>query len=144
MYVQNRLPSFTPLQKYSRTFQLKASVKENKLLSGLIAIGISLFMIFLSYTYIQEFTNYSNAHNKQVIAYNNYEFERAFNFLMNSGIYRLETNKLTDAYSEFKLAYAIHKNNEQLNQLIIETLIILCDNNEKYCNDLEIFLLDEI
>ena len=139
MYVRERLPSFTPLPKYSRTFQIKASVKENKIISGIIAICLAIFFIISFSVFVQSFTDYSKEHTKKVTAQNNYEYEKAFNFLIKSGISRIDRNNIKGAYSEFKLAYAIHQNNEYLNQLILETLSILCEDDNKYCEDLDVF-----
>ncbi len=144
LYVRETIPSFTSLPKYSRTFQLKASVKENKLLNGILAIGIAISLIILSGSFIKKYTDYSNEQTKQVTIYNNYENEKAFNFLVESGISRLAGNNIIGAYSEFKLAHEIHQNDEKFNQLFIETLSILCNDDEKYCNELDYFLLEKI
>ena len=98
MYVRERLPSFTPLPKYSRTFQLKPSVKENKVVSGLIAISLALFLIISFSIFIQEFVDYSKAHNTQVSIYNKNKNETAFNFLIKSGSNRLKRNDIVGAY----------------------------------------------
>ncbi len=41
------------------------------------------------------------------------------------------------AYSEFKLAYKIKKEDEDLRQIMIETLIVLCKEENEYCSDLD-------
>ena len=56
---------------------------------------------------------------------------------MDSGKYLLESNKMLEAYSEFKLAYNIRPNDKELNQLMIETLIALCDEKLRYCDELD-------
>ena len=62
--------------------------------------------------------------------------EKAFNFLIKSGKKRLVSNNIVGAYSEFNLAYQIKPNSEELNQLLIETLSILCTKNTDYCDRL--------
>ena len=61
----------------------------------------------------------------------------AFEFLLRSGKNRLLSNNILGAYSEFNLAYNIKPKDKELNQLMIETLGILCVNEEKYCSELD-------
>ena len=63
--------------------------------------------------------------------------KQAFNFLLNSGKTHLKRNNVVGAYSEFILAYRVNPNNKELNQLLIETLSILCVNDENYCGELD-------
>lgn len=127
MFVKERIPSFTSLPKYSRTFKLQASIVENKKLMGFLTVLITIgFIVVINLTY-QKFNDYSNEYNKKMNVYHNHKNEKAFNFLMDSGKYRLESNKLLGAYSEFKLAYDINPDDDELNQLMLETLITLCD-----------------
>ena len=137
MFEKERIPSFTSLPKYSRTFKLQASIVENKKLMGFLTVLITIgFIVVINLTY-QQFNNYSIEYNKKMTAYHNYKNEKAFNFLMDSGKYRLENNKILEAYSEFKLAYNIRPKDEELNQLMIESLIALCDKKSSYCLELD-------
>lgn len=141
MYVRNRLSSFTPLINYSRNFQLKPSIRENKLLNGILTIGILIFMVILMSLLIQKFTIYSKRQSEKIITMNGIENQKAFNFLINSGTNQLKQDNITGAYSEFLLAYEIYPNNEELYQLLIETLSILCEDDKVYCKDLDILMV---
>ena len=72
--------------------------------------------------------------------YNKNKNKEAFDFLLKSGKKRLKNNEITGAYSEFNLAHNIYPNNKELNQLLIETLSILCENDSKYNMKLDFFL----
>ncbi|WP_298345786.1 hypothetical protein [uncultured Algibacter sp.] len=137
MFEKERPSSFTSLPKYSRGFKLQTSIIENKKLMGLLTVLITIcFLVVINLTY-NKFNNYSNEYNKKMSAYHNYKNDKAFNFLMDSGKYLLESNKMLEAYSEFKLAYNIRPNDKELNQLMIETLIALCDEKLRYCDELD-------
>lgn len=140
MYKRERIPSFTPLDKYSRTFAIKPSVKENKTLRGLITLCFISFTIVVLIVYLPKFTAYSNGHTQSVHEALKKQNITAFNFLINSGKNRLRTNRVLEAYKEFKLAYAINSNNDELQILLTQTLSILCEKDLKYCNELEVFL----
>lgn len=144
MYVRELLPSFTALPKYSRTFQLKPSVKENNIISGLITICLAAFMIFSFSLFKQKFVSYSKEHNENIITQIKHKNEVAFNFLIKSGTYKLQRNDIVGAYSEFKFAYNIDKHNTYLNQLLTETLSILCEEGNQYCNELDDYLFKMI
>ncbi|WP_242204568.1 hypothetical protein [Aestuariivivens insulae] len=137
LYERKNLKPFTPLQHYSRVFKLQPSITENKRSHGFLTIlfvVIALIMVFLAF---QNFTNYSNRYNRLVYNKTIIENNAAFNFLMNSGKNRLQGNRVYDAYSEFKLAQVIYPKNKELNQLLIETLSILCETNNNYCVELD-------
>ncbi|WP_158851137.1 hypothetical protein [Algibacter sp. L1A34] len=138
MFKKERLKSFTALPKYSRTFILKPSIKENKKLNGLLTVVFS-FLILSVFTF-NHFVDYSNKQSQRIIKITNFKNLEAFNFLVNSGENRLRTNQIKMAYSEFKLAYNINSENKELNQLMIETLSILCSNDNKYCDELDAIL----
>ncbi|MFT7050388.1 MAG: hypothetical protein ACJAZK_000984 [Psychroserpens sp.] len=53
-------------------------------------------------------------------------------------------NNLVGAYSEFKLVQAISPNDENINQLLIETLVALCEDDTKYCRELDIILTSSL
>jgi hypothetical protein len=63
---------------------------------------------------------------------------------MTSGINRLKGQNLVGAYSEFKLAYAINPDNQELNELLLETLYSLCESDTTYCSDLDALLSKSI
>jgi hypothetical protein len=80
LYVRNRISSFTPLPKYSRTFLLKPSAKENKLLLGSFTVGIVLCLTAMSGWFVKKFTDYSNENTKNIILHYKRENEKAFHW----------------------------------------------------------------
>jgi hypothetical protein len=48
----------------------------------------------------------------------------------------INRTQVIGAYSEFCLAQKIKPNNKQLNQLLVETLSMLCEENKGYCDEL--------
>ena len=62
---------------------------------------------------------------------------KAYNFLMNSGKKRFKNGAYKSAYSEFKLAYDIKPNDEEVKALIHEILVLLCQSDERYCKKLD-------
>ncbi|GAA4969873.1 hypothetical protein [Algibacter aquimarinus] len=137
---RGRIPSFSPFQEYSRTFKIKSHTKESKYKYTLWGIIFFISLIFLVTNYTKKFTLYTN--EKSIVRIKAAEKidNRAFVFLIKSGKKRLISNNIIGAYSEFNLAYQIKPNNEELNQLLIETLSILCDKNTDYCDDLNYHL----
>lgn len=97
-----------------------------------IALAVSIIKQFT-----EEFVEYSKERT-QLIAKNIQIKEiKTFNFLLNSGKKRLLSNNIQGAYSEFKLAYNIQPEHKELNQLLIETLSILCTKDSLYCKELD-------
>jgi hypothetical protein len=141
LYVKERIQSFTALPKYSRTFTLKPSVVDNKIHKGMLTILVVISFIIIITSAFSNFKKYSNEHTKQVTNYINYKNKKAFNFLVYSGKNRLRERRILGAYSEFKLAYSIYPNNIEIQQLLNETLSILCEDNSDYCNELDKLLL---
>jgi len=129
-------PTCNTLETYNREFKLQPSKKASKLYIYFVLIVIILASVGCYYK-MPEFIAYSDniylQKQEKEIRLNN----EAFNFLINSGVSRLRQDNLIGAYSEFKLAYNIYPKNEKLNQLLIETLSILCENNNSYCSDLD-------
>jgi len=140
MFKKQPLKSFTALPKYSRTFKLQANRKENKKLNGFITILLVFSALVLSVFTIQKFTIYSKNHQKYVVDITNKKNLETFNFLVDSGKNRLKHREVKAAYAEFILAYKLYPKNEELNKLLIETLSILCSENNKYCNHLDVML----
>ena len=76
-----------------------------------------------------------NQYNERVAQIN----KDAFKFLIKSGKNRLIAGNIVGAYSEFSLAHNIKPNDVELNQLLTETLSILCYNDTNYCLKLDVF-----
>lgn len=99
-----------------------------------VVIALVVFFSALSYSEVQlhsqEMQNMRLTSEKQ----NN---RAAFAFLMKSGKNRFERLLVEDAYSEFKLAYRLYPENEELKQYLFETLSILCQKQETYCQELD-------
>ncbi|EPR70765.1 hypothetical protein ADIWIN_3412 [Winogradskyella psychrotolerans RS-3] len=74
--------------------------------------------------------------HKQELAWAIKKDRDAFNFLIKSGKQRLNKGRISGAYSEFKLAYAIKPKDKELNQLLLDTLGILCLDYDRHCDDL--------
>ncbi|MBC3759036.1 hypothetical protein H7U19_11505 [Hyunsoonleella sp. SJ7] len=134
------VPSFTPLTEDRREFKLKSHKPENSIESGLIKLLFILLIAFISVIFCLRFNHYQKNLNTMVEHSNRIENTNAFSFLMNSGIDRLAIGNTEGAFSEFSLAHQIDRNNEELNQLLIETLSVLCSENRDYCEKLEIHL----
>lgn len=132
-------PSCNTLDTYSRQFKIQPSKKSSNLyiVMSLVLIGLVYLTVFYK---IPDFMAYSKQlevqKQERIVNFNN----NAFQFLMSSGLTRLRNHNLEGAYSEFELAYAIYPENEQLNQLILETLSVLCEDGNRYCSDLELHL----
>ena len=95
----------------------------------------------ISFSMINDFMKHSKTTNIAKQKLENREDKIAYNFLLESGINRMYSKNYKGAYAEFKLAYQLNPNNEQLNNLMIETLSVLCNSDEKYCNDFDAFLM---
>ncbi|GAL77166.1 hypothetical protein JCM19274_4879 [Algibacter lectus] len=137
MFKKQPLKSFTALPKYSRTFKLQVNRKENKKLNGLITVLFVFCTLLLSVFTIKHFIDYSDKHTQAVINITKKKDLETFSFLVNSGENRLLNNHPLGAYSEFKLAYKVNPESERLNQLLIETLSILCVDNNEFCKELD-------
>lgn len=137
---RGRVPSFLPLQKNSRLFKFTRYITLGKYEMPFWGIIIFVGCIYLTKISISSFIDYSNdlAINKLKNA-NRIDY-KAFNFLMDSGKRRLFSNNILGAYSEFNLAYDILPQNEELNTLLIETLCMLCAQNEMHCDKLDVYL----
>jgi hypothetical protein len=131
------------ISTYKRPFILQPSKNERE-----IYIGFGLLLVFLIaaglYYKVPEFNDY----NKQLSIQTQNRIERhdkiAFKLLMNSAVYRLKDNNLIGAHSELTLAKAIYPNDEMVNQLLIETLVGLCDGGNTYCNELDATLMNSL
>jgi len=70
--------------------------------------------------------------------------KEAFVFLMNSGKQRLKSNNISGAYSEFKLAQNIRPEDQELSDLMLQTLSMLCEQKNKYCTELDVMMTKTI
>ncbi len=87
----------------------------------------------------RNFLNYSKKYNALTKS-EFYKDSNAFSFLMNSGKERLMAGYYDEAYYEFKLAYKIDPEDEELQSVIIETISILCSKDINYCKELDFYL----
>lgn len=86
---------------------------------------------------IPQFVDYSRTHHVIRIKNVKERNDTAFTFLLDSGNHYLKNNDYDAAYYEFKLAYKIKKEDKDLRQIMIETLIVLCKEENEYCSDLD-------
>jgi hypothetical protein len=139
-FSMERKPSFSALPNHKRTFALTLKTNENRFETGLVTIFVALLLVFIisifSIESYEHFKIQTALVNKQEKKFNN----EAFTFFMNSGKGRLKHNNIIGAYSEFNLAFNIYPQDEELNKILIETLSILCENDNKYCTKLNTHL----
>lgn len=134
-----RKNSFTSLPNHKgRKFKIQHSKESSK-----FYIIISFTLIFLLFSFViikrNDFLDHSSLINKEINERIQREDIFAFNFLFNSGKRRLKSRNLVGAYSEFKLAYNLRPNDIELKQLLLETITLLCDKNESFCSEYELF-----
>lgn len=137
---RGRIPSFSTLPKYSRAYKIKPHVKENKYKYVFLGLIVFISLVFLIKTFTTKFIIYTNNQSRVLLENSKQKDIEAFSFLLKSGKRRLLSNNIVGAYSEFNLAYNIRPESEELNQLLIETLSILCSEREKYCDKLDFHL----
>jgi len=135
-FSMKRKGSFTEIPSYQREFKIQASkerFKTDVILSGLlIFFSVGIFAL-----YAPKFNKHSEKVHQEVMQMQKEGNGAALKFLLSSGKERLLNNNIIGAYSEFKLAYNIEPNNEDLKALLIETLSILCVENNSYCDKLD-------
>ncbi len=137
-FSKGRIPSFTAVDTYEGKFKLQPSKPFGRFF---IVFSILLLGLFFSIIYLKkdEFLIHSNKvhnqYNERVAQIN----KDAFKFLIKSGKNRLIAGNIVGAYSEFSLAHNIKPNDVELNQLLTETLSILCYNDTNYCLKLDVF-----
>ena len=132
-FSMQRKGSFTAVPTYSREFKLQYSNNKGSYNFGIILFFIMVLIIALS---IPHWIEDSRLRHKEELAWTLKKDNDAFNFLIKSGKMRLNKGEISGAYSEFKLAYAIKPKDKALNQLLFETLGILCVDYNKHCDDL--------
>jgi len=135
-FSMKRKGSFSRIPTYNRYFQLQSSKDTTNYNFEIILLTI--FAIILTST-LPKWHDYAIERHKQEIAYAKAQDDKAFNFLIKSGKYRLSKGSLAGAYSEFKLAEDIRPNDAELNALLFETLSRLCINYKKHCYKLDNF-----
>lgn len=143
-FVKSRIPSFTSIDTYDRTFKVQPSKSLGSffVLISILLLGLFFSMVFLKKDELLIHSNEIRRQKTEILAQMDID---AFKFLLKSGKYRLETNNISGAYSEFKLAYKINPDNNELNVLLSETLSILCyrDTNTNYCDELDNIMKNE-
>ena len=129
------LPSYRALPKYQRTFQPKRNKNRSTKLTAFLTIAIIFcFLIVLNYMSAQ-FVTYSKKHRKALNQKNIDLDNEAFNFLMDSGIFELKSQRPEIAFKKFELALKLFPEDERINQLYLETLSVLCEKDKvKYCD----------
>lgn len=133
-FSMQRKGSFTAVPTYSRKFKLQYSNNKGSYNFGIILFFVMVVVIALSIPCWME--DYRLRH-KQELAWAIQKDNYAFNFLLKSGKSRLNKGRISGAYSEFKLAYAIKPDNTELNVLLFETLEILYLDYNRHCDDLQ-------
>lgn len=140
---RKRRSTCNTLSTYDRVFKLQPSKKSSNLYIVFSFLFIGLVAIGLYYK-VPEFTDYNSTRNTQKRERIERKNKFTYNFLMNSGMNRLRANNLVGAHSEFKLAKAIYPEDETVNQLLIETLVGLCESQNEYCMELDAILFNSL
>lgn len=135
-FSMKRKGSFSEIPSYQREFKIQASKEQNRV--NVILSGLLIFFILgIFVLYVPKFNKHSKKVHQEVVQMQKEGNKAALKFLLSSGKERLLDNNIIGAYSEFKLAYKIEPNNEALKALFIETLSILCVENNSYCDELD-------
>ncbi len=118
-----RKKSFTALPTYSRKFKIQPSKPRPTYDFGIIFGFVLGFVMLLC---IPNLEQSFKQHQNKVQLLSLQEDDKAFNFLMKSGENRLAKGKISAAYSEFQLAYAIRPQDKKLQELMHVTSEQLC------------------
>jgi len=78
---RGRIPSFSPLPKYSRTIKIKSHVKESKYKYAFFYLIAFISLVFLMKTFTTTFTLYTNNHRRVLLENTKQKDIEAFNFL---------------------------------------------------------------
>ncbi|MFD1061711.1 hypothetical protein ACFQ1Q_00535 [Winogradskyella litorisediminis] len=132
-YSVERKGSFTKIPTHKNKFQFQPSKSSNSYLFAIVLLVIFISIVALK---IPAWKKYETEHSQYVRQLKVTKNTNEFNFLMNSGKRRLQNNNLKGAYSEFKLAKAIFPENKEANELFLQTLSILCFEENVFCNEL--------
>jgi len=130
-FSMQRKGSFTAVPTYSRKFKLQYSNNKGSYNFGIILFFVMVLVIALS---IPRCLEDARLRHKEELAWVIQKDNDAFNFLLKSGKSRLHKGRISGAYSEFKLAYAIKPDHKELNALLLETLEILCLDYNRHCD----------
>ena len=130
----DRKSSFTSIPVYKREFHGKENRNKTSLFLGVV---LMLVLIICTVSFYPVFKSYHKELRISILKLERIQSEKAFNFLMESGIYRLRNNNFKGAYSEFELALAIFPDNKQARSLYLETVSILCFNDKIHCEKLD-------
>jgi len=131
-YSMQRKGSFTVIPTYTRKFKLQHSTNDGGYNFGIILFFVMVLVITLA---IPHYLENARLRHQQEVAWAIKKENRAFKFLLKSGKWRLNKGRISGAYSEFKLAYAIRPNDKELNKLLLETLEILCLDYNRHCEN---------
>lgn len=135
-----KIKSFTAIPKYSRDFKIQpSSDKSNN-------IGFILMLALIASLVIQapKLMTYEKTRVENISLRNDMQNEMAFKFLVKSGKARLLRGHIEDAYSDLNLAYNLNPSDPMVNNLLIETLSILCEKDNAYCIKLDSLLMHSI
>ncbi len=106
---------------------------------GFFNYSLLLILLFTMLIFMKTPPLMQHAHEVNQLELKHIEEEnnKAFEYLMNSGRKRFIGGAYKSAYSEFKLAYDIKPNNEEVKSLIHEILVLLCQDDKHYCKELD-------
>ena len=133
-FSMERKGSFTVVPKYKRDFKLQPSKSSD---TSHIGIIVFILIVFVLMTLIPRWLDYARIRHYQEVTQTRVIDNKAFNFLMDSGEKRFITGNYTGALSEFKLAHDIRPNSEEVNQLLLEVIGMLCEDDPRYCSEYE-------
>lgn len=133
-FSMDRKSSFTSVPVYKREFNGKDYRNKTSLFLGIV---LMIVLLICAVSFYPLFKSYHKEHRISILELERIQSEKAFNFLMESGRYRLRNNNFKGAYSEFELALAIFPDNKQAKSLYLETVFILCFNDNIHCEKLD-------
>lgn len=141
---RSRIPSFNPLTEKKQIFKLKKHANADKYQVGLGLVVSVLLVAILMINFGFKIKAHTNTQVDLAKAHLIKSDQDAFAFLVESGKDRLNRGNAEGAYAEFKLAYKIYPNNQELDKLLIETLSVICVEANLYCTELNQYLLNDI
>lgn len=137
LYVKRgSIPYSTAFKGISKHFGFNKDIDSEVYINTVIKILMLLFCVFLCFHLILKIKHHNKYHYHNIQDTSIADL-KAFSFLIDSGKERLAQGNIQGAYSEFILASNIQSNHQELQQLIIETLSILCTTNLEFCEALD-------
>ena len=133
--IQKR-PTCNTINNYQRKFKLQPS-KNNDIVPFFLSLFILTTFLLIMVTKKSDFENYISNRNSQISLKEERESNMAFNFLLKSGSSRLASKNYKGAYSEFMLALKIKPNHNEARELLLETVQLICENDNTLCKDLD-------